>query len=160
MTKERNSLSTKIKELEEIMFKVKLTEQKMSKSIIQSPRDDLADSECSFKTASSSHFMNVSNNPLFYSDDNHTSEHKNQIRPSNLFYVRNVDGSGKSKKTNSKEKWIWKRKGSSDEEKDQKSFVHTPIVKKNNSSKGKTFGKPDLVYTVNQLIMLVPNSSK
>ncbi|KAI3669466.1 hypothetical protein L6452_40702 [Arctium lappa] len=77
---------------------------------------------------------------------------KDQIRPSNLFYDRNVDGSGKSKKSYGKEKMVWRRKGSLDEKKDQKSFVHTTNVKKNNALKGKSFGKPDLVYTVNQLI--------
>ncbi|KAI3746307.1 hypothetical protein L6452_08734 [Arctium lappa] len=94
LSMERNCLTSKIKELEEIMFKVKLTEHKTPESIAQSPRDDQAGSECSFKTASSSNFMNVSHNPLFDSDDSHTSALKDNICPSNLFYDKNVDGSG------------------------------------------------------------------
>ncbi|KAI3729938.1 hypothetical protein L6452_18611 [Arctium lappa] len=162
---ERNNLSSKIKEIEEIMFKVNVTEQKTPESIVQSPRDDLAESECSFKTASSSRFTNVSNNPLFDSDDSHTSKSKDQIRPSNLFYDKHVDGSCNIKKNKSqqkmfwrrkdekeKDKWICKVKGSSEEKKEQKSFVYTSKAKRNNAPKGKTFGKPDLVYTINQLI--------
>ncbi|KAI3681557.1 hypothetical protein L6452_36356 [Arctium lappa] len=105
LPQERNSLSIKITELEEIMFKRSVT-----------PKD--------------------------------------QIRPFNLFYDRSVDSSGKSKKSYGKEKLVWRRKGSSDEKKDQKSIVHTPNAKKNNAPKGKSFGKPNLVYTVNQLIKL------
>ncbi|KAI3672555.1 hypothetical protein L6452_38646 [Arctium lappa] len=118
------------------MFKVKLTDQKTPESIVQSPRDDVANSEYSFKTSMSSHFVNVSNNPLIDSDDNHTSKHKDQIRPSNLFYNKLFDGSGKHKRTNDKEKWIWRVKGSSDEKKEHKSFVYASNANKNNAPKG------------------------
>ncbi|KAI3681241.1 hypothetical protein L6452_36030 [Arctium lappa] len=60
LMKERNSLSSKIIELEEIISKVILTEQKTLNSIVQTPRDDSADSECSFKAASSSYQTTVS----------------------------------------------------------------------------------------------------
>ncbi|KAI3707585.1 hypothetical protein L6452_26211 [Arctium lappa] len=65
LTKERNSLSSKIIELEEIVFKVNLTEQKTLDSIVQSPRDDSDDSECSFKTTSSSYHIHVSSKRIF-----------------------------------------------------------------------------------------------
>ncbi|KAI3707485.1 hypothetical protein L6452_26055 [Arctium lappa] len=165
--KERNSLSSKIKELEDIVFKVKLTEHKTPESIAQSPRDDQTDSDCSLKTALSSHFSNVFYNPFYDLDDCLTSKSTDQIRPSNLFYDKNVDGSGNYKKTKSQKKsfwrrhdekergnWIWRVKGSSEEKKKEESFVHTSNAKWNYASKGKTFGKPDLVYTINQLIRL------
>ncbi|KAI3672906.1 hypothetical protein L6452_39007 [Arctium lappa] len=170
IAKERNSLSSKIKELEEVVFKVKLTEHKTPESIAQSSRDDLADSEGSLKTASISHFSNVSNNPLFCEIDDHTSEHKDQIRPSNIFYEKDVDGLGNFKKNESQKKrfwrredekdrghWIWRVKESSEEKKEEKSFVHTFNAQRNNAPKGKTFGKPDLVYTINQLIRTATN---
>ncbi|KAI3684952.1 hypothetical protein L6452_34181 [Arctium lappa] len=116
IAKERNCLSTKIKELEEIMFKVKLTGHKTPKSIAQSPRDDLAVSECSFKSATSSIFPDVSNNPFFDVNDNHTSILKEQIHPSNLFYDKNVDGSGNIKKSKSQQKRFWRRKDEKDKE--------------------------------------------
>ncbi|KAI3729714.1 hypothetical protein L6452_18378 [Arctium lappa] len=119
LSKERNCLSTKIKELVEIMFKVKLTESKTPESIAQSARYDLAASEC------------------------HIQRNKTQQKMT-----------WRKKDEKDKENWFWRVKGSSNEEKEQKSFVHTPIAKKNNAPKGKTFGKPDLVYTVNQLIRL------
>ncbi|KAI3669340.1 hypothetical protein L6452_40573 [Arctium lappa] len=107
--KERNSLSSKIKELEDIVFKVKLTEHKTPESIAQSPRDDLADSNRSLKTASSSHVSNVFSNPLCNLDDSLTSKSNYQIRPSSLFYDKNVDGSGNFKKTKSQKKSFWRR---------------------------------------------------
>ncbi|KAI3770842.1 hypothetical protein L6452_01988 [Arctium lappa] len=110
LSKERNYLSTKIKKLKEIMFKVKLVESETPESIAQSPRDDLAASECSFKLARSSIFTNGSNNPLFDVNDNHTSEHKDQIHPSNLFYDKNVNGSGNIKKNESQKKRFWRKK--------------------------------------------------
>ncbi|KAI3707058.1 hypothetical protein L6452_25246 [Arctium lappa] len=128
--KERNSLSSKIKELEEIVFKVKLTEHKTPESIAQSPKDDLVDSNSSSKTASSSHVSNVFYNPFCDSDDSLTSKSTDQIHPSNLFYDKNVDGLGNFKKTKSQKKsfwrrddekergnWIWRVKGSSEEKK-------------------------------------------
>ncbi|KAI3681022.1 hypothetical protein L6452_35803 [Arctium lappa] len=146
--KERNNLSSKIKELEEIVFKVKLTEHKTPESIAQSPKDDLADSNSSSKTASSSHISNVFYNPFCDSDDSLTSKSTDQIHPSNLFYDKNVDGSGNFKKTKSQKKsfwrrddekergnWIWRVKGSSEEKKKEESFVHTMNAKWNYASK-------------------------
>ncbi|KAI3665031.1 hypothetical protein L6452_43647 [Arctium lappa] len=163
--KERNSLSSKIKELEESVFKVKLTDHKTPESIAQSPRDDQTDSDCSLKKTSSSHFSNVFYNPFCDLDDGLTSKSTDQIHSSNLFFDKNVDGSGNLKKTKSRKKsfwrrddekdrgnWIWKVKGSSEEKNTDKSFLHTSNAKWNYVSKGKTFGKPDLVYTINQLI--------
>ncbi|KAI3735552.1 hypothetical protein L6452_15058 [Arctium lappa] len=150
LSNERNCLTSKIKELEEIMFTVKLTEHKTPESIGQSPRDDQAGSECSFKTTSSSNFMNVSHNPLFDSDDSHTSALKDNICPSNLFYEKNVDGSGNIQKKESqkkmtwrkkdekdKENWYWRVKGSSEEKKKEEiSFGYTFKAQRNNSPKG------------------------
>ncbi|KAI3692288.1 hypothetical protein L6452_32102 [Arctium lappa] len=122
LTKERNSLSSKIKELEEIFSKVVLTEHKTPDSILQTPRDDSVDSECSIKTSSSSHHKTVSTKRLVNSKD--------QISTTNLFYDRNVDGSGTFRRRNGYEKFVWRVKAASDEKNDQKSFVHTPIAKK------------------------------
>ncbi|KAI3733999.1 hypothetical protein L6452_13459 [Arctium lappa] len=61
------------------------------------------------------------------------------------------------KKDDEKDKgnWIWRVKGSPEEKKKDKSFLHTSNAKWNNAPKGTTFGKPDLVYTINQLIRQV-----
>ncbi|KAI3746750.1 hypothetical protein L6452_09189 [Arctium lappa] len=155
------------------MFKVKLTDHKTPESIAQSPRDDPAASECSFKLAASSIFTHVSINTLFDSTDSHTSKSNDQIRLSNLFYDKNVDGSGNIKKNKSQKKmtwrkidekdkdnWFWRVKGSFKEKKrEEKSVEHASNAKRNSASKGKTFGKPDLVYTINQLIRTVTNNS-
>ncbi|KAI3672548.1 hypothetical protein L6452_38638 [Arctium lappa] len=59
---------------------------------------------------------------------------KDQIRTTNLFYDRSVDGPGTFRRRNGKEKLAWEVKGSSDEKKDHKSFVITPTAKKNNNA--------------------------
>ena len=51
IVEERNKLSARVKELEDINFKDKLFEHDSHDIIAQSPYVDLADSECSFKTA-------------------------------------------------------------------------------------------------------------
>ncbi|KAJ9544766.1 hypothetical protein OSB04_024473 [Centaurea solstitialis] len=85
---EKNFLSAMVKDLEDIVFKVNLNEPKSPDVIVQSPYVDYADSECSFKTAPSSIHADVS------STNNFTPT--NQIRPSNLFYDHQIDGSGKN----------------------------------------------------------------
>ncbi|KAJ9557248.1 hypothetical protein OSB04_011862 [Centaurea solstitialis] len=51
LLEERNKLSAKVKELEEIVFKVNLTEQRSPDVILQSSYNDDTNSVCSFKTA-------------------------------------------------------------------------------------------------------------
>ncbi|KAI3735758.1 hypothetical protein L6452_15270 [Arctium lappa] len=96
--KERNSLSTKIKELEGIIFKVELSAQKSPDTIAQSPLNDSSDLECSFKTTSSSHHTNVSSN--------RSVNPKDQIRTTNLFYDKSVDGSCNIRKNNVQKKVV------------------------------------------------------
>ncbi|KAI3667058.1 hypothetical protein L6452_42100 [Arctium lappa] len=169
LTEKLSELSTNIMKEKnaksELHKKFDLIEKERNKSIAQSPRDDQTDSDYSLKKASSSHVSNVFYNPFCDSDDSLTSKSTNQIRPSNLFYDKNIDDSGNFKKTECQKKsywrkdyekgkgnWIWRVKGSSEEKKKAESFVHTSNGKWNYASKGKTFGKPDLVYTINQLI--------
>jgi len=47
---------------------------------------------------------------------------------------------------------VWRVKESTSEVDKKKSFVHKSNVKKNNGFHSKSFGKPDPVYSVNQLI--------
>ncbi|KAJ9566957.1 hypothetical protein OSB04_002923 [Centaurea solstitialis] len=75
-----------VKDLEDIVFKVNLNEPKSPDVIVQSPYVDYADSVCSFKTAPSSLHADVSSTKSFTPT--------NQIRPSNLFYDHQIDGSG------------------------------------------------------------------
>ncbi|KAI3770589.1 hypothetical protein L6452_01728 [Arctium lappa] len=128
LTKKLSELSSTIfkeKNVKEIMFKVKLTEHKTPESIAQSPRDNLAASECSFKSAASNIKKKESQKKMTW----------------------------RKKDEKDKENWYWRVKGSSEEKKkEEKSFGHTFKAQRNNSPKGKTFGKPDLIYTVNQLI--------
>ena len=49
-------------------------------------------------------------------------------------------------------KQVWKVRGSTSEVDKKKSFVHKSNVKKSNDFHSKSFGKPDPVYSVNQLI--------
>ncbi|KAJ9566629.1 hypothetical protein OSB04_002595 [Centaurea solstitialis] len=85
---EKNILSAMVKDLEDIVFKVNLNEPKSPDVIVQSPYVDYADSVCSFKTAPSSLHADVSSTKSFTPT--------NQIRPSNLFYDHQIDGSGKN----------------------------------------------------------------
>ncbi|KAJ9547043.1 hypothetical protein OSB04_019586 [Centaurea solstitialis] len=85
---EKNLLSAMVKDLEDIVFKVNLNEPKSPDVIVQSPYVDYADSVCSFKTAPSSLHADVSSTKSFTPT--------NQIRPSNLFYDHQIDGSGKN----------------------------------------------------------------
>ena len=83
---ERNNFSTKVNELEEVLFKIKLSKRRIPDIIQQSAYDDFADSEYSFKTAFSFVHSNV---PLPKS-----TKSSGQIRPSNLFYDHHIDGPG------------------------------------------------------------------
>ncbi|KAJ9535341.1 hypothetical protein OSB04_un001548 [Centaurea solstitialis] len=97
---EKNLLSAMVKDLEDIVFKVNLNEQKSPDVILQSPYVDYADSVCSFKTATSSLHADVSSTKCFTPTT--------QIRPSNLFYDYRIDGSGKnhSKRDYLKRKYV------------------------------------------------------
>ncbi|KAJ9561537.1 hypothetical protein OSB04_006697 [Centaurea solstitialis] len=86
LVEERNKLSAKVKELEEIVFKVNLTEQRSPDVILQSSYHDDTNSVCSFKTAHDSFHVDVAPRRNINSSG--------QIRSSNLFYDRRVDRSG------------------------------------------------------------------
>ncbi|KAJ9545009.1 hypothetical protein OSB04_024716 [Centaurea solstitialis] len=98
---EKNLLSAMVKDLEDIVFKVNLNEQKSPDVIVQSPYVDYADSVCSFETATSSLHAYVSSSKCFTPS--------NQIRTSNLFYDHQIDGSGKN--YSKKGKFVWRVKG-------------------------------------------------
>ncbi|KAI3685481.1 hypothetical protein L6452_34727 [Arctium lappa] len=155
LTSERNILSKKIKDLE--AANVNLSEKISADVINQSPVDLSTESVCSFKTASSSiHDKNVLKNksvkPIIVKSS--------QIRPSNLFYDKSVDGSAsyyvKSLgKSSQKSQMVWRVKSSSDEKKmKDKAFKSTTNAKKNTAHKGKSFGNPDIYYSTNHLIRI------
>ena len=83
--KERNKFSAKVKELEEIIFKVKLSSRWSPITTLLSLCDDLADSECSFKAATSSLRGDISSRNFFNSN--------NKILIYNLLYDYRVNGS-------------------------------------------------------------------
>ncbi|KAJ9536485.1 LOW QUALITY PROTEIN: hypothetical protein OSB04_un000322 [Centaurea solstitialis] len=141
---EKNILSAMVKNLEDIVFKVNLNEPKSPDVIVQSPYVDYADSVCSFKTAPSSLHADVSSTKSFTPT--------NQIRPSNLFYDHQIDGSGKnhSKKGNV----VWRVKGTTPNVDKPKLFVPKQNVQKNNVFKAKSFVKSDPIYSVNHMIRL------
>ena len=56
---ERNNFSAKVREHEDVLFKIKLCERKTPDIIQQLTYDESADSECSFKTAFSFVHTNV-----------------------------------------------------------------------------------------------------
>ncbi|KAJ9545117.1 hypothetical protein OSB04_024824 [Centaurea solstitialis] len=139
---EKNLLSAMVKDLEDIVFKVNLNEPKSPDVIVQSPYVDYADSVCSFKTAPSSLHADVSSTKSFTPT--------NQIRPSNLFYNHQIDGSGKNH--SKKGKFVWKVKGSTPNVAKPKLFVPKQNVQKNNGFKAKSFVKSDPIYSVNHMI--------
>jgi hypothetical protein len=146
---ERNNFSVKVKELEEVLFKIKLSERRTPDIIQQSAYDDSADSECSFKTAFSSIHTNV---PL-----PKPTKSSGQIRTSNLFYDRRVDGSGNT--YSRKGKMVWKIKGSTERVEQAKSFLSQPKFPKNNNIQSSSFVKPRMVYSRNNLIRLSPKNT-
>ncbi|KAJ9566198.1 hypothetical protein OSB04_002164 [Centaurea solstitialis] len=99
---ERNKLSAKVKELEEIVFKVNLTEQRSPDVILQSSYHDDTNSVCSFKTAHDFFHVDVAPRRKINSSG--------QIRSSNLFYDRRVDRSGNHHSP--KDNFVWKIKES------------------------------------------------
>ncbi|KAI3669474.1 hypothetical protein L6452_40710 [Arctium lappa] len=155
LTSERNILAAKINDLEAANFE--LSTKVTADVISQSPIDNSTESVCSFKTASSSiHnknvFKNKSVNPIIVKSS--------QIRPSNLFYDKSVDGSvsyyvkslGKQSK---KTQMVWRVKSSSDKEnKKDKAFASTSNAKNNSAYKGKSFGNSDIFYSTNHLIRI------
>ncbi|KAJ9545106.1 hypothetical protein OSB04_024813 [Centaurea solstitialis] len=141
---EKNLLSAMVKDLEDIVFKVNLNEPKSPDIIVQSPYVDYADSVCSFKTAPSSLHADVSSTKSFTPT--------NQIRPSNLFYDHQIDGSGKNH--SKKGKFVWKVKGSTPNVDKPKLFVPKQNVQKNKVFKAKSFVKSDPIYSVNHMIRL------
>lgn len=161
--KENNVLINKVKELEDIVFNVDVSKQASPDTIDQTPLANSTESECSFKTASSSIFKNISLNELKRSND----FSKDQIHPSNLFYnstfdkldkdlnVSKVNTSSKHKGDVFKRvKMEWRVKGTTTKKKVPKSKVPNSNVKKNNTYQGKSFVKPDVIYSVNQLVRI------
>lgn len=69
---------------------------------------------------------------------------------SNRLYETFVNNSGIHQVYN-RVKMIWKVKGSTENVDQTKSFVPKPNVKKNNVLKAKSFGKPDLFHSIDQL---------
>ncbi|KAI3697828.1 hypothetical protein L6452_30925 [Arctium lappa] len=111
LVKERDNYSSKIKELEDIVSKVVVTEHTTPESKIHTPRNNSADFK---KTASSSHQRTVSSKRSVYSFD--------QIRTTNIFFDRNVDGSGRQSRRRryNEEKLVWKVKPVDDEKSGEK----------------------------------------
>ncbi|KAI3701960.1 hypothetical protein L6452_27480 [Arctium lappa] len=97
-----------------IISKVVVTEHTTLESQIHTPRDDPANSECSFKTAASSHHNIVSSKRSVKSSS--------QIRSTNLFYDRNIDGSGthRRRRRYKEEKLVWKVKPVDEEKNNEK----------------------------------------
>src|SRR5581483_6805039 len=141
---EKKVLSAMVKDLEDIVFKVNLNEQKSPDVIVQSPFVDYADSMCSFKTAATSPHADVSSTKCFTPS--------NQIRTSNLFYDYQIDGSGKNH--SKKGKFVWRVKESTQQVDKTQSCVSKPMCSKNKSFQDTSFGKSKFVYYRNHLIRL------
>ncbi|KAI3707414.1 hypothetical protein L6452_25913 [Arctium lappa] len=143
LIKERDSYSSKVKELQDIISKtVVVTERMTPESKIHSPRNNSVGSN---KPAANSHQKTA----LF----KRSVKSSNQIHSTNLFYDRNRDSSGTQKRRRSfqeEAELVWNRKPVKEELKCKNSCVHTPIAKKNNALKG----KPDFVYSRDKLISL------
>ncbi|KAI3758544.1 hypothetical protein L6452_06111 [Arctium lappa] len=137
LVKERDSYSSKVKELEKIVSKVVVTEQTTPESKIHSPRNSSVGSN---KQVSSSHQQTVSTKRSF--------KYSNQIRITNLFCGSKIDGSGTHRRRRyTEEKLVWRvkpvvenetndekkeeKKGKKEENKSNKSFVHASTAKKN-----------------------------
>lgn len=154
--KENNVLINKVKELEDIVFNVDVSKQASPDTIDQTPLANSTESECSFKTASSSIFKNISLNELKRSND----FSKDQIHPSNLFYNSTFDKLDKDLNVSKDDlvfkrvKMEWRVKGTTTKKKVPKSKVSNSNVKKNNSYQGKSFVKPDVIYSVSQLVRI------
>ncbi|KAI3685599.1 hypothetical protein L6452_34849 [Arctium lappa] len=101
LVKERDSYSSKIKELQKIVSKVVVTEHTTPESKIHSPTNS---SVGSFKTAASSHQKTVSSKRLVNSFD--------QIRTTNIFYDWKIDGSVEDEKNDEKKE---EKKGKKEE---------------------------------------------
>ncbi|KAI3771253.1 hypothetical protein L6452_02413 [Arctium lappa] len=153
LNSERNILAAKIKDLE--APNVNLSEKSTADVISQSPVTNSTESVCSFKTTSSSiHDKNV----LKKKSVKPQTVKSSQIRPSNLFYDKSVDGStyfyikslGKSSKKN---QMVWRVKSSSDDEKiKDKAFNSTSKAKKNRTHKGPKYQwVPKPVKSVSQV---------
>ncbi|KAI3714865.1 hypothetical protein L6452_21825 [Arctium lappa] len=151
LNSERNILAAMIKDLE--VANVNLSEKITADVISQSPVANSTESVCSFKTVSSSiHDKNVLKNksvkPIIVKSS--------QIRPSNLFYDKSVDGSvsyyekslGKQSKKN---QMVWRVKDSSEERKKDKASASTTNANKNSVHKGLLKGK-SVVLTVERMI--------
>ncbi|KAI3665054.1 hypothetical protein L6452_43671 [Arctium lappa] len=135
LNSERNILAAKIKDLE--AANVNLSEKITVDVISQSPVTNSTESVCSFKTTSSSiHDKNVfkkkSVKPIIVISS--------QVRPSNLFYDKSVDGPtsfyvkslGKQSKKN---QMVWRVKTPDEEKKNDRSFKSTTNAKKNSKYK-------------------------
>ncbi|KAI3758485.1 hypothetical protein L6452_06049 [Arctium lappa] len=147
-------LSEKIKSLE--AANIELSDKVTADVISQSPVDNSTESVCSFKTTSSSiHDKNVLKNKSVKPQ----IVKSNQIKPSNLFYDKSVDGPasfyvkslGKKSKKN---QMVWRVKTPDEEKKNDKSFKSITNAKKNSTHKGKSFDNSDIYYSTNHLIRI------
>ncbi|KAI3729648.1 hypothetical protein L6452_18310 [Arctium lappa] len=151
---ERNILTKKINDLE--VANIELSDKVTADVISQSPVDNSTESVCSFKTTSSSiHEKNVLKKKSVKSQ----FVKSNQIKPSNLFYDKSVDGPAsyyvKSLgKSSQKIQMVWRVKDSSEEKEKYKAFASTSKAKKNRAHKGKSFVYPDMFYSTNHLIRI------
>ncbi|KAI3758498.1 hypothetical protein L6452_06062 [Arctium lappa] len=159
LTFERNILFKKINDLE--AANSELSEKITADVINQSPIDNSTESVCSFKTASSSiHEKNV----LKKKSVKPQTVKSNQIRPSNLFYDKSVDGLanfyinslGKQSK---KGQMVWRVKDSSDEKKNDKTYATTTNANKNSMHKG-LLRRKDVVLTKFNFNVIKKESSK
>ncbi|KAI3757956.1 hypothetical protein L6452_05501 [Arctium lappa] len=144
LIKERNSYSSKVKELQDIISKtVVVTERTTPESKIHSPRNNSVGSN---KPAASSHQKTA----LF----KRSVKSSNQIHSTNLFYDRNIDCSSthqrRRRSFQEEAELVWNRKPVKEELKCKNLCVHKPIAKKNNVLKG----KPDFFYSRDKLISL------
>ncbi|KAI3735684.1 hypothetical protein L6452_15192 [Arctium lappa] len=144
---EIKKLTAKLSELSEKALKEQKTKSEFTKKIdlLVQERDNFASMiKVLEKSVSRSNQKPVSSQSSVKSFD--------QIRKTNLFYDRNIDGSGTRprRRRYKDEELVWKKKPVEDELKERKSCVHASNAKKNKSSKG----KPDHIYSRDQLLRL------
>ncbi|KAI3758890.1 hypothetical protein L6452_06462 [Arctium lappa] len=147
---EIKKLTEKLSELSANALKEQKTKSEFMKKIdlLVKKRDNFVSTiKVLEKTTSSSIQKTVSSKRSVKSFD--------QIRSTNLFYDRNIDGSGthQRRRRNKEEELVWKKKPVKDGKKElirKKSCEHAFNDNKNNAHKG----KPDHIYSRDQLLRL------
>ncbi|KAI3666973.1 hypothetical protein L6452_42014 [Arctium lappa] len=127
LTEEKNSYFSEIKELEDIVSNVVVTEHTTSESQIHTPRNNSADFK---ETVSSSHQKTVSTRRTVNSFD--------QIRTTNIFYYQNVDGSGEQRRRRryKEEELVWKVKPVEEEKKDNHVYSRDHLIRGSKDQNG------------------------